>query len=272
MLRHLLISSLLASCTLNASALLDTSPTALTTEIKHALAEFASKEKDTPEQQPTRSLPEEKLFHRTYLGPIKPRAGIIGSLFLYMTPKQADKAIADVVKMMTDDPAFYFQHKTEDFKVARHIEHIVDQLSIIHEYLVRLRVRIPSGVTYHPVTAQPLAKGETSDYLIDYLLKVLQSEAVPRFLALSYDYVNRLFIEGIKAQNIERARYYYRELEYLEQNIRDSAYERDYSEHLTMARSIIDLLKAKIGFAGMTDDQIDTYIKNSKKDHENHAY
>lgn len=197
-------------------------------------------------------------FRKDYINQYFPRASIIGSNFLHMTPQQCDTALLEVVNLFASEPWFYFQNKPDGIMLTRYWEVIVDQLSIIHEYLVILKVRLPSVKIYRPQDAKPLAKGETSIYLFDYLLDNVQPSALPTFLALSYDYVNKLFMEAIKFKELKLARHYYKELEYLVANLKNTIFEKDYCNHFSSdAREVMDLLKKKSGF---TDDEIDAMM------------
>ena len=200
-------------------------------------------------------------FYNNYLTPYYPRACVIGGFHFTSLPlAEVDKAIADVVRMFKDEPWFYFVDKPENFNKTRYWEYIVDQLAIMHEFLVRLKVDPTTQKVFNPAQGTP-ATAKKAKYLLDYLLDEY-SNAVGESIALTYDYINKLFLDAIKREDIKDAIKYLAELEYLEENLRITRFERDYHEHMTnVVRSLFDLLKKR---QNITDEEIDV-LRHEKK-------
>ena len=86
--------------------------------------------------------PKKISFHRDYLAVYYPRAFVIGGRYfcLNLSPEQIEDALNDVVRLLKDTPWFYFQNKPNNFNVNAYWEVIGDQMAILYEYLMRLRV------------------------------------------------------------------------------------------------------------------------------------
>lgn len=207
-------------------------------------------------QQPNR-------FYAKYLSTYYPRACVIGTrYFCSKKPEEVEVALQDVVKLFKDEPWFYFVDRPDNFNHAAYWEYIVDQLSIMHEFLVRLRVDPQSRVIFHPRQGSTSGAGRKAKYLIDFLLEDCNSVAVPQSIALSYDYVNKLFIDAIKREDIPAAAKYRAELEYLEENLRHTVYERDYHEHFAgVVGSLFTLLKKS---KNLSDEKIEQLVAQQR--------
>lgn len=212
---------------------------------------------------------QQQQFYKNYLTPYYPRACVIGGFHFSSLPlAEVDRAIADVVKMFKDEPWFYFVDKPEKFQSTRYWEYIVDQLAIMHEFLVRLKVDPVTKKVFNPAQGIPPTAKKKAEYLLDYLLNEY-SNAAGESIALSYDYVNKLFIDAIKREDIQDAIKYLAELEYLEENLRITRFERDYHEHMTtVVRSLFDLLKKR---KNISDEDIDALRSDKKPGTFNHG-
>jgi hypothetical protein len=219
--------------------------------------DFASGEEDDSDdvEEVKNPVAQAETFYATYLSVYYPRAIVIGGMYfcLNLTPEKIDQALEDIVALLKNKPWFYFQDTADGFQLPSYWEHIVDQLSIVHEFLVRLRVNGSTKQVYHP--SGSLAKGNKDKYLIDYLLEDLKSVAVPQFIAFSYDYMTKLYIDAVKRDNVLDAHRYRAELVYLQQNLKKTVFEKDYQEHFaSIVGSLFDLLKKR---TGMTDSAIE---------------
>jgi hypothetical protein len=202
-----------------------------------------------------------KTFYDSYLSVYYPRARVIGGYYfcLKLSPEGIEQALHDIVRLLKDKPWYYFQNTPDNFNHGHHWIAIIDQLSIIHEYLVRLRVDPVTKLVYHPA---PGDKRKVK-FLFDYLLDEIKSVALPQLLAFSYDYFIALYIDAIKREDVVAARYYYEELSYLQGNLRNTVFEQDYQEHFSnIVRSLFDLLKKRIG---MSDAAIEEMAMRKNK-------
>ena len=226
---------------------------------EHEQAQLPDSQSADPEQLPAPADPMlEGAFRTHYLEKFFPRALVIGGgYFPYMTPHQVDLALNDIIALFSNEVWYYFVNDKDRFKQTVFWEYIVDQLSIVHEYLVRYCVDpVEKRVCQHPRgTRGPRL------WLFDYLKDYEGSTAIHRFLALSYDWVAKLFVEAIIMEDITTAKSFYKDLAYLHLNLKDSVYEREYSEHLTLARELVDTLKKRLG---LTDDQIEGMMSNKQ--------
>ena len=203
------------------------------------------------------SLPE-GAFRQHYLEKFFPRALVIGGgYFPYMTPRQIDAALGDIINLFSHQAWYYFVNEQNKFKQTVFWEYIVDQLSIVHEYLVRYCVNPVDKSICQPTRGVRGSKIWLFDYLKDE-----ESSTAYTFMALAYDWVNRLFIEAVMMENITQAKAYYKDLAYLlNSNLKGSIYEREYSEHLTLARELLDTLRNRLG---LTDEQVDSMMSNKQ--------
>lgn len=197
-----------------------------------------------------------------------------------MTPQEFEKALAEVVTLITNKPWFYFVNRPQGFKITRYWELITDQLSWMSEFMRTAYCDPATTKIYLPTeqdeedfwrsvlagslqqaknSSQPVKK-KLDDYLVAHNMMVFYD-----FYALMFDYWIKLFYEAVLMKSIKAATYYLDQLEYaLEQLMRRSqtpiaeyaaeklqhfTYDAYYQEHISTAKAMLEGRKQRATFA-----------------------
>ncbi len=204
-------------------------------------------------------------FYQDYLQKYYPKVFVIRELFFEkMTPKQIAKALRDIVEIFTEQPWFYFVDDTKQCNLAFYWEYILDQLSFISEFLKLARVDVLTHEVFLPEEEEAgLSFGflfETHGFgghenrntknLFTHL-KEQGEEVLFDLYALSFDYVIKLFNEGILLKNVEGVQRCFSDLKFILKKLEDSVYEQDYQSVLKTCKELMEKLKAKLGVDDM---------------------
>ncbi len=196
-------------------------------------------------------------FHQDYLSKYYPKALVITNhFFAAMTPEAVEAALNDIVILLADRPFFYFMNDQKKFKVTAYWECIVDQLSLINEFLCIAFINQDRSISFTDdaekigFNAYQLTKRE---WLFDWLIAP-GKKIIFDFYALCFDYTIKLFNEGILLPDFVQATRYLGELEWLAEKLRGSIYESDYAESIKTAKELYDLLKQRMG---LTNNQFE---------------
>lgn len=197
-------------------------------------------------------------FNAEYLSKYYPKAYVIRSYFFEkMTATQVAQALDSIVAVLAESPWFYFVDAPEKINVALYWEHIVDQCSLLSDFLKKARVFKSSGIVFLPtkLDGDDLG-GHFSSFLVDRqsheyqqsdpLLQVWRLNGVMcayNFYALCFDYVIKLFNEGFLLNDFKQVQRYYFELEFLAARLCNSYYEAPYQEAMKNAKELITLYK-----------------------------
>lgn len=218
----------------------------------------------TPEQK--------KTFYDNYLTKYYPRALVIRGQFLAKTtPEGVDRILEDIVKIFKYDPALYFFDDVSRVKIGFHWEVIVDQLSLISEFLKKAYVDLETNELF---LLEKLLFGVGSSHLnctflreakgykkpMKQLLAFMREKrltAVVRFYATYFDYLNRLFMEGVLFEDLRQAQRYQHELEFVMTKLRGTDFERTYQEPLNVTKQLMTILQARKASAVDDDDRED---------------
>ena len=198
-------------------------------------------------------------FQSDYLEKYYPKAYVIReSFFACMTPDQLDAALAAVVAILTEKPWYYFADKQDAIKIGTYWEHIVDQCSLISEFLKKARVDLTTNNVFLPETLKSDLSGNYfgSSYLqpgkkklekgLLLYFKEKNKTAVWDFYALCFDYLIKLFNEGFLLRDLKQVCRYFDELEFVMSKLRGTKYEKSYQEVMKNCKELITLLKNKI--------------------------
>jgi hypothetical protein len=203
--------------------------------------------------------------------------------FVGMTTQEFEKALTEVVTLISNKPWFYFVNRPQGFKITRYWELITDQLSWLSEFMrtaycdsTTTKIYLPteqdeedfwkallaSSFQHAKNSSQPVKK-KLDEYLVAHNMMVFYA-----FYALTFDYWIKLFNEAILTKSVKVATYYLDQLEYaLEQLMRrpqtptseyaaeklqHSTYEADYQEHISTAKAVLEMLKQREAAAGAT--------------------
>ncbi len=199
-------------------------------------------------------------FYNDYLACYYPKAFVITyQIFQQMDPEGIEEALRVLVDVLTQKTWFYFFNKPQGFKVIHFWEFIVDQLTIIHDFLSHACVNIANKKVFIPtdddffvlsmlMLSSKARQSRNRKLLIDYLTGPGKT-VIYEFYALCFDFVIKLFNEGILLQNLGQAMIYLSELEYLVERLRGSSFEAVYQEAVKTAQELLDLLKQRFGIS-----------------------
>ena len=190
-------------------------------------------------------------FYKAYICKYYPKVFAIRDLFEYMRPMDLEIALHDITVVLSQDPAFYFVDDKEKFKTPMYWEFIVDQCSFIDDFLRQAKVDLANDVIIasprgnngfdEGYSAMPSSRG-MGNSLLTYLKKTPQAYVFD-FYALCFDYLIKLFNEGILIKNMQQAQRYLYELEYVLERLKGSRYEAIYQEALKTSKQLMAKLK-----------------------------
>ncbi|MBS1987662.1 hypothetical protein JST56_01590 [Candidatus Dependentiae bacterium] len=198
-----------------------------------------------------------KRFYAEYLAKYYPKVFVIRSrFFAHMTLDQMTAALQEIVDVFTEKPWFYFVDKQDNFVVVRYWEYIVDQLSFVSDFLRKAYADVKAGTVVVP---QPgvgffgspfrfLTQAQRTT--IRPLLAALnerQKKSIYEFYALSFDYLIKLFNEGILLKDTRLASRFLHDLEFVMNKLQGSEFEPDYYEVLKTCKELLNILKHKYG-------------------------
>jgi hypothetical protein len=202
------------------------------------------------------SSEEKSNFYQEYIAKYYPKAYVIQEKFLKMTVDQVATALNDVNYVFVKDPWFYFQNTPKGFRLVYFWEYIIDQLSILHNFLVNARVDKKTKKVFLPNNKSrynfwsnfsSFAADKNSTQLADYL-KENFVKVYADFYALSYDYHVKMFNEGILLKKMPQANRYINELEYISEKLNGTPREADYTEATGFCKEVLAILKKKMGY------------------------
>lgn len=192
-----------------------------------------------------------KEFYEDYLAKYYPKALVIRSNFLdNKDPKSIAGTLHAFINLLAEQPWFYVADKPDGFKMANYWEYIIDQCALVNDYLKKAYVDLEKNTVYVPTEslyydfsyfgkAKPKAK-----QLIEFL-KDSHNDVLGEFYAFSFDFVIKLFNEGILVKDFSKALKYKVELEFIMSKLQNTSYESEYQEFLIIAKRIFELLKKK---------------------------
>ncbi len=195
---------------------------------------------------------EENPFYKKYLSKFYPKVFVIReNFFARMTPVHIAEGIANVVYIFSEKPWFYFFDKADGFKIAGYWEYVVDQCSFINEFLKKASVNLTTRRVFLPEKNGKLSEGirkmgtgvKTKNLFL--YLRDSGCTSVFDFYALSFDYLLKLFNEGILLKDFEMVDRYYYELDFVVKKLFKSKYEADYLEVMKTCKELMTLLKNK---------------------------
>lgn len=199
-------------------------------------------------------------FYRDYLSVYYPKVFVFcNQLFTHMTPTEVENSLQQLVNLFVEQPWFYFGNTPQGFILTRYLEYVIDQLSITYDFLSRARVdpqtlkitlpRPHEFMTdfsfFSPVSSQ--AKKPVTKPLLSYLTGQGKT-IIYEFYALIFDYLIKLFNEGILIQDVKQAAYYLSEITFVSEKLRGSHLEQEYAESIKTAQQLLSLLKQKLNY------------------------
>lgn len=206
-----------------------------------------------------------KSFYTDYLARYYPRAMVIrNNFFTYAQPDQVLSALRDFCDLLADEPWFYFSNKPDGIVVSRYWVHIVDQCSLISEFLKKAHVDLATQKVFLPKSVErasfwswgnfnraPASQTSKSFFAS---LNDEQMVVIYEFYALVFDYLIKLFNKAILFQEISDARYYLYELNFANNKLRGSIFEAKYLQVMKTCKELLMLLDQKIAKNDPEDD------------------
>jgi hypothetical protein len=199
-------------------------------------------------------------FYRDYLSVYYPKIYVYcNQLFTHMTPHEVEKSLQQLINLLVEQPWFYFGNTPKGFILTRYLEYIVDQLSLTYDFLTRARVDMQTQKITIPRTNELMSEFSFFNPLASFgkkqtskpLLSVLTGQGktvIYEFYALIFDYLVKLFNEGIVLQDIKQAAFYLSELNFVSEKIRGSHLEQEYAESVKTSQQLLNLLKQKLNY------------------------
>lgn len=227
------------------------------------------------------------LFYEEYLTRYFPKALVIRGRFLAnMDPQKINQSIEDIVTLLKTDPAFYFANETDRIKIGFYWEAIVDQISLISEFLKKAYVDLNTKEVF---LLEPLMFGIGSSQMncsfirnakaaltpmkqLLVFMKENRLESIGKFYATYFDFLVKLFNEGILFKDLPAAQRYLHELNFVMTKLRGTSFDRQYQEPLNTCKDLLALLQANIaaldedeGQDDQNEDNEQTSAASSKK-------
>jgi hypothetical protein len=184
-------------------------------------------------------------FYNDYLSKYYPKVFAIRAQFVSsMSPEQIAEALQEITKIFAYQPWFYFVNKQRGFNVARYWEYIIDQCSFINDFFKKARINSETKKVFTYSDSGIQAKNKSQSLYL--FLKKINPSAIHNFYALCFDYLIKLFNEGILLKDKEQVNKYFHELEFVIARLRNSKYEIDYQEAIKTCKELKNLLKKKL--------------------------
>lgn len=190
-------------------------------------------------------------FYEEYLAKYYPKALVIrGDFFTSQDPSKVAGALAAFVDLLSKTPWFYVSNKPEGFKLTCYWEFIIDQCALINAYIKKAYVNPETNTVYIPYSsygssaAWSGAHSRPSTRLLDYF-KEFHNEVLGAFYAFSFDYVIKLFNEGILLKDFNKTLRYVADLEFIIEKLQNTPYEAEYQEFMKIVKELVALFKQK---------------------------
>lgn len=195
-------------------------------------------------------------FYENYIAKYYPKAFVIQEQFFKMTVEEVAASLNDIIYVFVKEPWFYFQNTPKGFRLIFFWEYIIDQLAILHDFLMKARVDKKTKQIFWPdekpkynfwsnfssFSSDPKSV-VLSEYLKEHFVNVYAD-----FYALSFDYHVKMFNEGILLKKINQANKYFYEIDYILDRLRGTAKEADYSESRDTCKQVLDVLRKRLGY------------------------
>ncbi len=185
----------------------------------------------------------------SYVHTYYPKAYVVcEEYFAGMNADQIDGALTELMSVLGDKIWFYFQNEKKGFTLGEYWENVIEQCRIIASFLQRTRVNpddksiIPKDLSFH----EELLGFNDGVPLLSYF-KSEGKRGHYDFYAFYFDYLVKMFNEGIRFQLISQSYRYERRMERVMAKLRGSLYESRYQEVITRGKELISLLRQRLG-------------------------
>lgn len=188
-------------------------------------------------------------FYTLYLKNYYPTAKrILFEYFSRMCPQAIHASLKTVVDLLANHAWFYFKNSPVKFYSAEYWECMVEQCSIIDEFLLYARVRLKDGsvcskrLTYD----QLVSKEDPYVRLIEYW-KNQHMDSAYYFYGFYFDYTNKLFNEGIRFLDLDKAKKYKRDMQRIFRKLKGWRYEKRYEQVISRSGDLINIVRQRLG-------------------------
>lgn len=233
-----------------------------TSKAQNALVDLLDKPEILAQKLSKLSPQEKKSFYSSYLAKFYPRALVIrGNFLAKMSIQNLDKALDDIVDIFKKNPSFYFTDDTAHLKIGFYWEAVVDQLSLISEFLKKAYIDLNTQEIF---LLEPLLFGVGSSHINCNFLRRLDKKKKPpmkallvylrekrlsgfvRFYATYFDYLVKLFNEGVLFKDLKQAQRYQHQLEFVMTKLRNTEFERSYDDAFKVYKELLNILQAQV--------------------------
>lgn len=219
---------------------------------EHAFPAAASAEEYSSKE----SEEEAHKFYEEYLKKYYPKALTIRDQFFSgQDIAEVAGALKGFVDLLSTEPWFYVADTPHGFKLVNYWEFIIDQCSLINTYLKKAYVNLETNKVFVPqlnaysddcsLFYQKKDRFKKEKKLIEYL-KSFENEIIASFYALAFDFVVKLFNEGVLLRDMKKARRYYTDLTFILGMLHGTMYEAEYQEFMTLVvKELWEILRHK---------------------------
>lgn len=192
-------------------------------------------------------------LYTKYMKVYRPTAPcIISHYFEGMCPKAIDYYIGQISDILAHHTWFYFSNSPKNFLVSDFWECIVDQVRLFHTYLTSTYVRLPDEVV---VSKEQLHIDEllaaNSPYVpLMLFLKHKHMHNFYRLYGLYFDYLNKLFLEGVQFGLITQATRCKMQLQLVFSKLKGWSKEHYYKKALDRLDELLKKARARFGTDG----------------------
>ncbi len=208
-----------------------------------------------------------RCFNKDYLEKYYPKVFVIRERFFSdMSIDHMLVILKEIVEVFAENPWIYFANEKDNFVVIRYWEYIVDQLSFINEFLRKAYFDTSSKKIIAPKHIDSFSSkmigGQYPQQNIRPLFIVFdekQKRVVSEFYALCFDYLIKLFNEGILLKDPKISDRFLCDLDFVMEKLHGSEFEPDYQEVLKTCKELRKILDYKCGiddYDGLDDDEM----------------
>lgn len=194
-------------------------------------------------------------FYTKYVATYYPKAYVIRErFFANMTPDEIVRSLKIIIDVMAEKTWFYVKNNPKGFSCGPFWEFFIDQLNILHEFLCKAKVNPITQKVFIPYEDESLyysqllsdsfemADDGTIPFL-EYIEEPWHKTIIYEFYVLFFDFLIKMFNEGILSNDRLKTITYLSELEYITEKLEGSEYESAYKEHLATCHQLADVLK-----------------------------
>ena len=211
-------------------------------------------------------------FYQDYILQYYPKVFVIRNLFECMVVEDVERALNDITLLFARQPWLYFVNASSQLKVPMYWEYIVDQCSFMNDFLQKARVDMTTKKIIYPkstlnrnfMPGNKLAASASQTKNLYLYLKTTAKGCIYDFYALCFDYLIKLFNEGILLKNSKQVQRYLYELEFVVERLRGSRYESDYHEVVRICKELMNKLKKTLNVEELQESKHDNGDKDER--------